>query len=123
MLMWSYYAEAHKGFVVGVEITDSSADTQPVEYVNNFSLDNNSNNRAKSILTKKLKLWTHEKEQRVFIQYEPFIKVEIKELIFGLECEPRQRELLTKIAKSFCPHIEIKTISRDELDRGQGRYN
>lgn len=116
MLMWSYYAEAHQGFVVGVELSDN-IDLRPVEYVESVPFISTVDNIAKSILTKKLKLWTHEQEHRAFKQYDKFVNVEIKELIFGLHSNSEQRELLTKIAKKFCPEIEVKHISRSELDK------
>lgn len=118
MLMWSYYCEGHKGFVVGVEVVDSDTDVEPVSYVESLDIDTTANDLAKSVLTKKLSLWEHEKEYRAFKQKNSFIKVNVKELMFGLHAEKRQKELLSEIAKRFCPCIEIKTISRDILEKG-----
>lgn len=120
MLMWSYYSEGHKGFVVGVKVNDSNATTDPVEYVDDLKLENNHDGDvAKRILTKKLKLWTHEKEHRVFTQGHQFISVDIKELVFGIHTEERHVELLSKIAKKFCPGIDIRTLTRSDLETGE----
>ena len=66
MLMWSYYSEGHNGFVVGVDVSDEYAEIEPVNYVDDLKIDKTQGEMAKSILTKKLKLWNHEKEHRVF---------------------------------------------------------
>lgn len=119
MLMWSYYSEGHKGFVVGVEVSDRDVDIKPVEYVDDLKIDHHEQDVAKSILTKKLSLWSHEKEHRVFKRNNCFVDIKVKELIFGLHVDPRQKELLTKIAEKFCKNIKISQISRDQLETGE----
>ena len=119
MLMWSYYSEGHKGFVVGVELADNQADIEKVVYVENLNLDNTHDNPAKSILTKKLELWAHEKEHRAFKRNASFVSVKVKELIFGLYVDNGQKELVTNISKKFCPKIKVRQITRQELETGK----
>ncbi|MBO3700518.1 hypothetical protein [Roseivirga sp. E12] len=119
MLMWSYYSGGHAGFVVGVEITDDNTEVEPVQYVEELRLEGVQDNVPKHILSRKLRLWDHEQEYRVFKQNENFVKVEVKELIFGLKTDSNKKEILTKIARQFCPEIEVRTITRDQLDTGE----
>ena len=118
MLMWSYYAEGHKGFVVGVEICDQNVEIERVKYVDKLRIDKSDDNFAKSALTKKLQLWKHEKECRVLKRNNDFVKVEIKELLFGIHADQRKKELLEKIARKFCPQISIRTLERGALKTG-----
>ena len=119
MLMWSYYADGHKGFVVGVEIKDPKAETKKVRYVKDLVITaGHGQNLAILILSKKLVFWEHEEEFRVFKRHENFVTVEIKELIFGLDT-PREREdLLSKIARAFCPEVNIRKVKRAQIESG-----
>lgn len=118
MLMWSYYAEGHKGFVVGIEVDDSDVEIKPVQYVDDLKIDEHAQDVAKLILTKKLTLWSHEKEHRAFKRCDCFVSVKIKEVIFGVHAEQRQKELLTEIAKKFCKNVKISQVSRNQLETG-----
>jgi hypothetical protein len=115
VLMWSYYAESHTGMVVGVEITQPDAQTVPIDYVKNLNIELDHHNIAQRILSKKLDLWHHESERRVFVR-RPFVSVDVRELYFGVSTRPALRELVTSIAKAFCPGIRISTLTKDELD-------
>jgi len=123
MLMWSYYSEAHAGFVVGVEITQTSAIKRKVKYIEYLRIDDvRRQNLALYILSRKLKLWKHECERRVFIKdpgLETFVSVKPRELIFGINASGPKKELLAAIAERFCPCIDIRQINRDELETGR----
>lgn len=127
MLMWSYYAGGHAGFVVGVEIDDEQADVEEVEYVDENTIshmDVKGGDLPKVILKRKLKLWDHEQEFRVFQRNQEFVKVKVRELIFGLKTDAIKKEMLSKIATKFCPDVEISTLSRDQLNTGEaGDYD
>ena len=115
VLMWSYYAESHTGMVVGVEITQPHAQTVPIDYVENLSIELDHPDIAQRVLSKKLKLWGHEKERRVFVR-QPFVSVDVLELYFGVGTAGPVKELVTSIANRFCPGIQISTLTKDELD-------
>ena len=118
MLMWSYYASGHNGFVVGVDVTDTNTEIEEVDYVEDLVLDRNTDNLAKSILTKKLRLWNHEKEYRVLKRNDHFVGVEVKELIFGVHANPGLCELISEIALRFCPGVKVRKMQRQELETG-----
>lgn len=119
MLMWSYYAQGHQGFVVGVDIIDDTAQTIPINYVDDLKLDHHGDSDlAKQILTKKLKLWDHEQEYRVLVHQYPFVSVRVKELRFGIDADLRQMDLLTAIAEKFCPDVLVSQMNRSDLEMG-----
>jgi hypothetical protein len=115
VLMWSYYAESHTGMVVGVEITQPDAQTVPIVYVDNLDIDLEHEDIAQRILSKKLQLWHHEREQRVFVRRQ-FVSVDIRELYFGVGTRADVKELVSAVANVFCPGIQISTLTKDELD-------
>lgn len=119
MLMWTYYAQAHTGMVVGVSVVDADATVEPVKYVDRLTINTRCVDVAQGILVKKLKLWSHEKEQRAFIHQKDFISVQVCKLIFGLNVNGHTAALITKIAERFCPGIEVSKIRRHDLDKGQ----
>jgi hypothetical protein len=118
MLMWSYYAESHTGMVIGVDVVEPDAQIEPIEYVENLDIDMNSDDIAKRILCKKYVFWRHEREHRVFVRDKTFIKVKVRELIFGVGTKPDVKEIVTSVARKFCPGIQISSIEKNQLDRG-----
>ena len=122
VLMWIHYADNNAGIVVGVTLPNQNATVEPVDYVDDLTAAINVPDIARGILMKKLKFWGYEKEQRVLFQQtspeEPFIQVEVRELIFGFRAESHTKELISKIAECFCPEIAIRTIKEHELETG-----
>lgn len=118
MLMWSYYAESNSGMAVGVEITDKQAETVKIDYVDDLALEQDHPDVPKRILSKKLKPWSHEQEYRVFTRGSEYVSVRVKEVVFGLTTKSRTKELVTEVAKKFCPRVKIRTIVTNELERG-----
>jgi hypothetical protein len=119
MLMWSYYADSHAGMVVGVSLRDPAAEVEPVHYVTDLGLERDRPDVAKGILTKKYRMWKHEREHRVFVRNKNFVKVDIHELIFGIGTNLELKKLMTSVATKFCPGVTVRTITRDELDRDE----
>jgi len=115
VLMWSYYAESHTGMVVGVEITQPHAETLPIDYVDDLNIELEHGDIAQRVLSKKLKLWHHEREHRVFVRQQ-FVSVDIRELYFGVGTRPNVKELVSAVAHAFCPGIQISTLTKAELD-------
>lgn len=100
-LMWSYYADGHKGVAIGVEIEDSNEyDIIPVKYKERAPYVRklmDSEKAAKKLLSTKLLSWEHEQEVRV-LTYEEFVDVEIKEIVFGKKIKNEDMKLLKKLA-------------------------
>lgn len=75
MLMWSHYANSHKGVCIGVTIESdfSVIHSGPVSYVNDIPTVR-SNVTPKDVLMKKLRSWDYEREHRV-ITSKQFVNV------------------------------------------------
>lgn len=114
-LMWSYYAESHAGVVIGVELDHARAELQKVQYVKNVEVRSHNQDIAKQILCKKLSLWGHEQEYRVLVRDESFVRVRVKEVIFGIATPEKKRALFSTVAQKFCPAAKIRTLQRNEL--------
>ena len=121
MLMWAYYADSHAGFVVGVDLVDPQVEVEPVRYVQNLDLERGRFDEAKLILSKKFKMWRHEREHRVFVRRVSFVKVRIRELVFGIGTNPELKALLSTVALKFNPRVEVRTINKEELDTAGSR--
>ncbi|MDH4459555.1 MAG: DUF2971 domain-containing protein [Nevskia sp.] len=126
LLMWSHYASGHSGMVVGVEVTDTEAEIEPVTYVTDLSIKQHTEDIAQLILRRKYDLWSYEEEVRAFKRNEggknatTFIKVKVKEVIFGTKTDVSIKILVTAIAKKFCPGVVVRTMKRDDLRTGRG---
>ena len=109
-LMWSHYAEGHRGIVVGVETIPSSEQTlRPITYdglvtINQHNLNPNS---PIDILSHKLNVWEYEKEERVFIKNKFFVAVKVRELIYGRRMSNQDKSFIKSLVDKINPAIEI----------------
>jgi hypothetical protein len=98
-VLWSHYADKHRGICLGFELTDTLA--EPVKYVADripirFPL---TEGVVKQLLTTKYVHWSYEREQRVFVRlapataeqglffYEFSSDLKLTEVILGPLCE------------------------------------
>jgi hypothetical protein len=114
ILMWSHYADSHKGVAIGIQIEDRKYEIRPIQYDGySYISDNNyCNQSAKAILTHKADVWSYEKENRVFCDNN-YIDVKIVEIITGIKMETKEISLLKKLVEKINPDIKIingKTI-------------
>ena len=116
-LMWSYYADGHKGVAIGVEISDSEGyELIPVKYRERaayVSKTMDSEKAVKKLLSTKLLPWEHEQEVRI-LTYDEYVDIEIKEIVFGKRIDDRDKKLLNKLSKKL--GIEkTRTMTNTEL--------
>jgi hypothetical protein len=121
-LMWSYYADAHQGVAIGVEVNEGNLDllgVNPIQYTDNVSFEgfygSQPETEAINVLSKKLSPWQHEQEVRVFSR-SSFVPVKITSVHYGYRMPPERRELIEKVIKSIDPSICHYSVSREELD-------
>ena len=123
-LLWSYYANGHKGVAFGVRIPPAAqaiAETRHVTYDNGVHIGPKEARRnpdlvALDILTQKQLPWSHEREVRVFSP-NSFIPVTISELVLGCLIEPADEALISNIARRWHPRIRISKVDRSTLDK------
>ncbi len=102
MLMWSFYANYHKGYCVEVEINDDLLqnviyDNMPIRI---DSPNISEEEKIKQILSRKYKEWDFEKELRVLCK-ERYVPVSVKKIYFGMRVsndlfEKMKEEIHTK---------------------------
>ena len=111
-LMWSHYAEGHRGVAIGVEIDDSKHKIEPVIYdgLPQIGLLNIHNSTAKEILSHKLEVWKYEKEVRVFTNKIQHIDVTIKEILLGRSMNTKDIGFIKNLVKTINPEIDVKRV-------------
>lgn len=109
-LMWSHYANGHKGVVIGVKVKPNH-EVHTVNY-GGLSLvkhahQNGSHETAKSILTHKLEAWDYEEEKRIFVENGNYADVKIEKIILGSRITSVDKKLVKGIVAKINPEIVI----------------
>ena len=122
-LMWSYYAGAHKGVVLGLEVVSDAPDivsvskvTYPRDNIFRGLLGSDAATEARKVLSKKLRPWKHEREVRVFSK-STYVPVSLKTAYLGCQMPESQKLLVRQVIKRLNPTLEIIDLQREELDR------
>lgn len=128
LLMWSHYANSHKGFCIGFDKFELFETTQGmlgrVSYSDSFPqmpmFGDNTANFSMLIMTKS-KHWEYEDEYRISKTFAPrkIFKLNdkaIKEIILGCRIEPKSREEIIKAAQSKKTKIRIFDSVIDDID-------
>lgn len=111
-LMWSHYAEGHKGIAIGVEVDDSKYHVAPIIYdgLHQLGMHNMHQNTAIEILSHKLDVWNYEKEVRVFLTgRKTTIDVEVKEIVFGRSTSTQDKGFIKDLVSNINSNIIFKT--------------
>lgn len=108
-LLWSHYANGHRGVVIGLKVDKTKYEVHNIDYIDDFELINEySINTSTDILSKKLKYWAYEKEIRIFTKdNEDEIKVEINEIILGINMRLEDEILIRKLVEKINPRIFV----------------
>ena len=108
MLMWSFYANYHKGYCVEAEIDENYLlnvlyDDSPIEIE---SHNTSEDEKIKMILLRKYKDWAFEKELRVLCK-ERFVRISVKGIIFGVRVDDNLFEQLKDEIHAKAPNINV----------------
>ncbi|AFU70514.1 hypothetical protein P700755_003943 [Psychroflexus torquis ATCC 700755] len=108
-LMWSHYADGHKGIAVGVRIDEIKYDVQLIQYdgIATINESNYNSQTAKEILSHKLEVWGYEQEERVFQINQVFINVQIEEVIMGSRVSTQNNGLIRDLIDKINPSIRV----------------
>ena len=112
-LMWSHYAEGHRGVAVGVTIKAHSEDVVPVRYdgLRQVVISSLNNHTAREILSHKLQLWDYEKEVRVFTQGKLYVEVIVNEIILGRSMSNQDKSFIKKLISNIDRNIVIRNAA------------
>lgn len=109
-LMWSHYAEGHKGVAIGVELDRNRYEVKPINYdgLHQVGLHNFHSGSAIDVLSHKLDVWRYEKEVRVFVlNNKQHVNVKIKKVICGSRMSTQDKGFITDLIEKLDPDIEI----------------
>jgi hypothetical protein len=109
-LMWSYYADGHKG--ICIEMQPKSQRIFEVNYdgIATLKRPSDQNDFVHEVLSRKEQFWRHEEESRV-ITDKTFVKISIRRVIFGKKIPSEHKALLSKLLDQ----LRIDHIDRDDL--------
>lgn len=95
-LMWSYYANGHRGICIEVELRKNII-ARPIDYSGISTLQPSHDERyVYEILSRKEAFWAHEQEHRV-ISAAMRIPIKIRSVIFGKSITNAHKEILKKL--------------------------
>lgn len=120
-LMWSHYANGHRGVLVGVEVNENKYDIQRVNYSDSlFNLEYNYSNQGSSlaehILSQKQSAWSYEDEERIFVRNgREYAEVEVKEVVLGSKMSTRNRGFIKKLISKIDPNIIVSTSNSQSI--------
>jgi hypothetical protein len=116
-LMWAYYADGHKGMVLGLTVVDKRCELRPVIYKGPARIRKPAIADAMTILSTKYAQWKHEREVRGFTsKRQRFVKVRVTEIILGIEASKATEERVRAVAKLHCPQVIPRRMQRKDLE-------
>ena len=121
-LMWSFYADEHRGCCFEVEVDDCSDlwEKVLVDYKENF-YNLNDSSTVIEILSRKSKQWNYEKEVRFLKESNTdtmYLPVKIKKIYLGMRMCDEDKKLIKKIVNAINSGIEIIEMKKEDIDFG-----
>lgn len=110
-LMWSHYADGHRGLVIGFHILEDNFKIHKVNY-NGLTIIEDLPIKfedKKDVFLNKIGDWNYENEFRIITDNQCYIDIEIKEIILGSEVSDLNKDLITKLIRYVNPKIEVRT--------------
>lgn len=115
-LMWSHYAEGHKGVAIGLEVDRSMYEVRPIKYdgLHQVGLHNFHIGSAIDVLSHKLDVWRYEEEERVFVRNnKQYVYVNVKQVICGSRMSTQDKGFITDLIEKLDPTIKIINARTD----------
>jgi hypothetical protein len=109
-LMWTFYANKHRGIVIEVELEkDEELKLHQVNYIslNEFKEQDGDHIDAKYLLTRKTLDWQYEKDWRVLTDSN-HVKVKVTGIIKGERADPKAIEELEELIRDYKLTFKIK---------------
>ncbi len=117
-LMWSHYANSHKGVAIAV-VVGHQHEIRPVKYEGLSYVQNatrfGSRETAMNILICKLEAWSYEEEERVFVTDTNYVDVSIAKIILGSKMDTRTKSLVKSLVSKINPNILIREADVAEI--------
>jgi len=113
-LMWSHYAEGHRGVVIGVEVDERRYKVVPVKYskgLKKVGLMDIGNTTAQEIFSHKLDFWQYEREVRVFVVGAYYVDVRVDKIIAGRSMSNQDFGFITELVTKLDNSIRIERMN------------
>jgi hypothetical protein len=121
-LMWSHYADSHRGYCIKVRLRpNSKLNVSTIQYVTDVPQVCDSLSGC-NLLSQKSKIWEYEDERRVFTK-KSYVDVVIEGITFGYRVPNAKFELLKKLIIKIKPELEGKIYKVKKEDLYSGFYN
>lgn len=115
-LLWSHYADSHRGCCIEISAVNEREMPTAVNYMENIPIIDDVE-EGKNLLSHKSKIWEYENEVRYF-RKTSYLNVRIHQIIFGLKVPNEDFRFYNKLIHAINPTIEIRKITKDELNVG-----
>ena len=120
ILLWSHYADGHKGCCIEVSMRDPGATLRDINYVSELQTVDRAVD-AEELLSYKSKSWEYEQEIRVFGRSK-YRRVYLHQIIFGMRVSENDFRFYENLINRINPDIAVRKISEHELETGYERY-
>lgn len=115
-LLWSHYADSHKGCCIEVSVVNEREQSTLVQY-KTILPEIHDIEEGKNLLSHKSKLWEYEDEVR-FFRKTPFLNIKIHQIIFGQKVSKDDFTFYEKLIHSINSTILVRKISKEEIIDG-----
>lgn len=118
-IMWTHYAEEHKGCCIEVEVTAKSWKRIEVKYQSS-SIEISDTSSLLDILKIKSIQWNYEEEVRYIktAKDRKALSIKIKRIFLGYKLNKPEFNFYKKLIQTLNPSIEVVKMKKDSLDFG-----
>lgn len=113
-LLWTHYADSHRGCCIEVDIKRNIA--KKINYVDSLPLIFNLVT-PKDVLSHKSKIWEYENEYRVFSE-KIYVDVEVRRIIFGNRVKKSDYEFFKLLISSIDNTVIVEQMASEEIFDG-----
>lgn len=120
-LMWSHYADGHKGICVGIDlynlVTEINSNIQEIDYIQEFKKIDSTKDILEgfsSLMFVKAEDWIYEKECRIlstkYVNKTYCAKQHIKEVILGANISEKDEKEVLAIVNEYIPNCKVYKV-------------
>lgn len=119
-LMWSVYADEHKGCCIKLSVTSTTWKLLTVSYETCPAVIDSTKNSVEDILSRKSIQWQHEQEVRCIKvnPKNPFLRIKIDTIYLGIKVRRADVSLLEELISKIDPKIKVIKMNRNDIDFG-----
>ena len=129
-LMWSFYAEDHKGVCIELAVTTNLWQPIKISYSNKLPTLSGDPDKFLNLLSCKSKHWEYEEEVRFIRTFDSvkkmnssrFVSIYINKIYLGYKMAPKEVSYFTKLFGNLLPYLKdrngIEQLRKEDIDTG-----